>query len=309
MSSIKPIPRIVVGALLILAGYTLVLAVWRPQVHRGQHQWQDNVIIAQRYIYGSSESPVVVVGSSLSTRLSDLPQDYFNLAFGSLDSITGLSIVLRGVHSPQFVLIETNVLRGLNQAFVSKLYDPVWYPLRRYVLPLRDEYHPLNVLTSLWRRTPSTNRAMGVGTQPKVPREILQIAIDNAGLPLDQGFRGPLRQNLDLLERLVQAVTSKNGVPVFYRMPIHPEVSAAARTQYERSAFLERFPPSRYHWLPDAPSGQFQTSDGLHLPRPEAVEYSRRFVAEVESIRSQIRQASRRPLSSPHLPAIRTESK
>jgi len=245
------------------------------------------VIIAQRYIYGSSEYPIVVVGSSLSTRLLELPPDYFNLAFGSLDAITGLSVVLRGEHIPQFVLIESNVLRGLDQAFVSKLYNPVWYPLKRYVLPVRDEYHPLNVLTSLWR-PPSTNRAMRVGAQPKVPREILQIAVDNAGLPLDQGFRDTLRRNLDLLENLVQAITSKSGVPVFYRMPIHPEVSAAVRTQYERNAFLERFPPSRYHWLRDPPSGQFQTSDGLHLPRPEAVEYCRRFVAEVESIRGQI---------------------
>lgn len=273
----------------MLLAYTLILYVVRPQVYRSQHHWQDNVITAQRYIYSSAPHPVVVVGSSISTRLLKLPPDYYNLAFGSESALTGLTIVIRKASRPQLVLIETNVLMDVDRAFVAKLYNPVLYPLKRYVISLQEEYNPLNVLMTLWLGKPSeAPAANGVKRQPQVPRQLLQFAIDRAKAPIDDHFRSEVGRQLDVLDKLVRSLAAKKCVPVFYWMPAHPEVSAAPMNQYQRSALLERFPEAHYHWIPDVPPDRFQTTDGVHLGRAEALEYCRHFVTAVESIRSEI---------------------
>ena len=291
MSPIRTVSQIVVGALVIFFVYNVLLLLLRPQVYRGQHQWQDNVINAQRYIYNSSRPPVVVVGSSLSTRLRGLPTDYFNLALGGSDCLTGLAIVLRESCCPQLVLIEANSLRGIDEAFVAKLYAPLIYPLKRYLLSLREEYNPLTVLMSIV--------AGNAGRDPEVPREVLQLAEARATVPIDNGFRSKIGQNLDQLEVLVRSLVANESVPVFYWMPLHPQVSVAPRTQYERLAFRERFPDDRYHWLPDPPPDRFKPADGIHLARPEAIEYSRQFVTEVESIRRQVDRVHTKTFKSP----------
>ena len=273
----------------MLLAYTLILYLVRPQVYRSQHHWQDNVITAQRYIYSSSPHPVVVVGSSISTRLLELPPDYYNLAFGSGCSLTGITIVLRKADCPQLVLIETNVLMGVDRAFVAKLYNPVLYPLKRYVISLQEEYNPLNVLMTLWLGKPSeAPAANGAKSQPQVPRDVLQIAIDRANTPINDHFRNEVGSQLDTLDRLVKSLMAKKSVPVFYWMPAHPEVSAAPMNQYQRSALLKRFPDDHYHWIPDVPPDRYQTTDGVHLGPSEALEYCRHFVTAVESIRSEI---------------------
>ncbi|HLZ16795.1 MAG TPA: hypothetical protein VKQ08_07135 [Cyclobacteriaceae bacterium] len=42
-----------------------------PKLHSSQHQWQDNLIKAQEYIYGERDTTGdIIVGSSLSCRLA-----------------------------------------------------------------------------------------------------------------------------------------------------------------------------------------------------------------------------------------------
>jgi hypothetical protein len=303
MASIRTVSRIVVGALVIFLVYNGLLLFLRPRISRGQHQWQDNVINAQRYIYSSSRLPVVVVGSSLSTRLRDLPADYFNLALGGSDCLTGLAIVLREGYCPKLVLIEANSMRGVDEGFVAKLYASLSYPLRRYLPALREENNPLTVLMSA-----VSDRVV---RDPDVPGELLQLAVARAKVPIDNEFRIQNGRNLDQLEKLVRSLISNASIPVFYWMPLHPAVSVAPRTQYERLAFHERFPDDRYYWLADPPPDRFKPADGLHLARPEAVDYSRQFVMEVESIRKQVERAHTKTVTSPipNDPRIKTGSK
>jgi hypothetical protein len=289
LASIRPVFRIILGGLAIVLVYTVLVSILRPEVHATQHQMQDNVITAQRYIYSSSPHQVVVAGSSISTRLTALPPDYYNFALGGSSALTGLTIVLREGHHPPLVLIEANVLREIDRAFVGKLYNPFLYPLKRYVPSLRDEYHPLNVLMSWWLGKPGGSTiADAAKSQPQVPRQVLQVAIDGANAPIDDAFRSAVAGQLDEMERLVQAVEAGKSVPVFYWMPMHPEVAAASANQYQLRAFEEKFPHTRYDWISDLPSDRFQTTDGVHLGRSEALDYSRHFVAEVESIRKEI---------------------
>ena len=130
--------------------------------------------------------------------------------------------------------------------------------------------------------------ATGATSQPQVPREVLQIAIDKAKAPIDDNFRNEVGRQIDSLDKLVRSLVAKKSVPVFYWMPTHPEVSTAPMNQYQRRALLERFPATQYHWIPDPPSDRFQTTDGVHLGQSEALEYCRHFVTAVESIRREI---------------------
>jgi hypothetical protein len=280
----------------LFLAYTLALYFFRPQVHRSQSHWQENVITAQRYIYSSSPQPVVIVGSSLSTRLLKLPPDYWNLSFGSGSGLTGLTIVAREAHCPELVLIETNVLMEVDQAFLAKLYNPFLYHLKRYALSLREEYHPLNVLMTMWFGQPSEVPASdGPKRQPRVPREVLQIVINKAKAPIDDHFRSEMGRQLNALVKLVDALEAKQSVPVFYWMPTHPEVSMAPVNEYQRRAFLDKFPESRYRWIPDPPSDRYQTADGVHLGQSEALDYCRHFVDAVELIRKEVSNGLAKP--------------
>ena len=303
MGCIRPVLRIVLGGLAIILVYTVLVSILKPKVHASHHQMQDNVIAAQRYIYSSSPHPVVVVGSSISTRLRGLPSDYYNLALGGSSALTGLAIVLREEHQPPLVLIEANVLRQPDQAFVAKLYNPFLYPLKRYVPSLRDEYHPLNILMSWWLGGPSSStNTDSVKSQPQVPRQVLQVAIDDASVPIDDTFRSTAARKLDEMERLVHSLVAGKSVPVFYWMPMHPEVSAASTSQYNHRAFLEKFPHTRYHWIPDPPPDRFQTTDGVHLGGWEASEYSRYLVSAAESIRIEISRSGGAEPTTPASP-------
>jgi len=300
LAYIKPVYRIVLGALALFLVYTLFLTFAKPQVYRSQHHWQENVITAQRYMYSSSSHPGVGGWSSISTRLLELPPYYYNLAFGSASAVTGLTIVLRKAPHPQLVPIETNVLGEVDHGFVAKLYNPVLYPLKRHVLSLREEYNPLNVLMSLWLGKPGEAPvAGGTTSQSQVPREVMQFAIDKANAPINDAFRGAIGRQVDLLERVVQSLVAANGVPVFFFMPMHPEVSAAPMNQYQRRVLQERFPTTHYHWLSDPSADRFQTSDGIHLTRPTALEYCRHFVDEVESIRKRISSSPAESVTAP----------
>ena len=81
---------------------------------------------AEAYFHGQGDPPVVVVGSSISERLLDLPEGWFPLAFPGGNSFTGLEIILRSGKHPKYVLIETNVLNAQpDKQMLDTLSDPI----------------------------------------------------------------------------------------------------------------------------------------------------------------------------------------
>ena len=113
-----------------------------------QHQWQDNEIKAQNFLYQEgANSKNVIVGSSLSCRiLADSLAGFTNLALNGQSIFDGLNIITHKKDLPEKVFIEMNVvIRGENKTFTDNLFNPVLFTMREDIPALRDGYQPLGL--------------------------------------------------------------------------------------------------------------------------------------------------------------------
>lgn len=140
------IRRSLVALLVIAVGYAALLPFTElPGFIRGS-QWELNVMAAEQYVYERPDAPVVVVGSSISYWLKDLPEDWFNLALAGEGCLTGLDIIERSEARPQTVLVEINVAeRSPNAGLVDGLLMPGLRQAKRSTPALRERNEPAHV--------------------------------------------------------------------------------------------------------------------------------------------------------------------
>jgi len=140
------IKKSIIISTILLFVYNLLLSAIDFPVKPG-HQWQDNIITAEDYIYKQNEKKIVIAGSSLSCVLIDdlLPKKCFNLAFAGLSAFDGLEIIKRTGSMPDIVLIETNpVFRSTDKNFLNSIFMPIRYSLKK-IFPAFMEKKPTGV--------------------------------------------------------------------------------------------------------------------------------------------------------------------
>ena len=139
--------------LILIVGYTLFVSYLAPKWwYASQHQWQDNVICAQHYLYGDkSKIKNVILGSSLSCRImADSLPDTYNLSLNGLSIFDGLNVLRHQANAPENVLIEMNVVvREASEEFNHALYSPFLYYPRKVMMSLREDKQPIAIIGSL----------------------------------------------------------------------------------------------------------------------------------------------------------------
>lgn len=131
--------------LLLLLGYQSLIWVL-PPMGNFQHQWQENQVIAERYLYGPHQESVII-GTSLATRLdmSQLPNMY-KMTFGGLGIFDGLTLILAKDSLPSHVYIETNfLLRKPSRELSSSVQNPVSKQIKRHFSMFRSENQPASL--------------------------------------------------------------------------------------------------------------------------------------------------------------------
>lgn len=142
------IKKTIVVFFLLMALYIGWIRIAMPLTKVVQHQWQDNEIKAQNFLYQEGAgSKNVIVGSSLSCRiLTDSLSDFTNLALNGQSLFDGLNIISHKRDLPANVFIEMNVvIRGENKTFTDNLFNPVLFTMREDIPALRDGYQPLGL--------------------------------------------------------------------------------------------------------------------------------------------------------------------
>ena len=95
------IEKSVLCCVMLLIGYSLLLKCL-PQLSASQHQWQSNLIKAEKYLYDDHQpAKNAIVGSSVSERLvmESMP-GFENLAFSGLGVLDGLDLLRYKDHLP-----------------------------------------------------------------------------------------------------------------------------------------------------------------------------------------------------------------
>ena len=294
----KPmIRKTLIVFLLLTMGYQCLLWLM-PPFGNFQHQWQENKVIAERYLYGPRQE-TVVLGTSLATRLDmqQLPGVY-KMTFGGLGIFDGLALLLAKDSFPTRVFIETNfLLRQPNQALIASLQNPMVQKLKRRFSIFRSENQPVGMViegVKVLRRWVKGEPLQKI-TTPIVSSDTMLHVDYSVDTPLMRGdffaymmqmeaqkfARAPdsthLHAQVALLQSQVAALHAL-GVRVYlFEMPIEQELQELAVPTAIREVLHKAFANNPDITLLPAFDGRYYTEDGLHLGWKEAERFTKEF--------------------------------
>lgn len=297
----KLIVRSILVFVLAFGAYHVVLGFLPPQWKTGGRagsQYEQNLMRTQAYLALPEPPPVVVVGTSVASRLETLPTDWFNLAFSGGSTFTGLEILARSDAVPPIVLIETNVLvtRDLDRTMVDAAFNPVLGRARRSMPGLLEAQKPAHVLLrsvdpvsrdgfvihplGRSQAAPPSPATSPAEAEPDVPagmtadfhHELIRLQVAHEATPVPEAklaeIEGNLRRYADDLER-------RGATVIFFEAPQHPDVMAQTAMRTARERLAAAFPSPRYAWVPAVEPHDYHTTDGVHLTGPGTIRYGR----------------------------------
>lgn len=276
------IKRSILVFLLLAAGYALFLKLVDVDWDTTQHLANGNRIKAEEYVFGPNDKDAtVIVGSSLAYRivLDSLPEGSSNLGFGGLSIYDGLQLINRAGKSPKRVLIESNILfREPDAQFLSALFEPGLYQLRRELPIMRESKQPSGVLYGWVKKTLLKQHHTNEQADTILsPNEVMlaEHRSSYAMIPADS----TVQRFMDMLIDEVRILQQRSVEVVFFEVPIHSELEHTALAELSRTQIKENFPNARFIHMPEQPI--WRTSDGLHLDKQDAQRFSGRLAREL----------------------------
>jgi hypothetical protein len=255
---------------------------------------QSNIIKAQRYIYNhKSDLEMVLVGSSITARINSeyISPHAVSLAMLAMSSQTGLEIVERQKIKPNLLLIELNdtILKSrnhkLNTDFIGNLYHPVFYWIRFYFPMCRQEYQPLSTIAqSLIKVFTNENKVLfrfleegnskekPVGTE--LIEKLIQQQIQARNSPLSEGSKKAIAEESEYIKTQIKNFKNEGMRVILMDIPSEKRVKDTIMEKQLRELFRDLFPKDIFEWMPEPPSREWKTNDGLHLVTSSAKEYA-----------------------------------
>ncbi len=297
----KMIKKTIFTFLILSISYGLFVQISKPKWLVIQHQWQDNMLKAQSFLFDENRCiENVIVGSSLSDRLifNDIPGT-FNLSFSGLSIFDGLFILQKTELFPKRIFIEINViLKPASKEFIASFSDISNY-LKSHIEAFREINQPLGVLgtkiqlsftdTFIKKLKYKILNFWGTGkshqkTLPEdndfIEKRITEIKKDYNMLPDLIALNVRLKE----LKQIVDFFTQKGVQVVFFEMPTHPELYQTPFNNCIRRAICKQFPPSEYIYFFSPDCSKFSTTDGLHLRNEEINIYMSYFKSELNKL-------------------------
>ena len=284
--------------LVLLLGYDWVVVYLLPAgLRTGDSQWSDNIIRAQRFIYEERDARVVIVGSSLSSRLVDalLPGGVTNLSLGGMSPQDGLRLLARSGAAPQLVMVEANYLPLAERGeFSEGLFRAGVLQARRHLPALRDKNRPISVMgallglvarrlagrpteASLVEMHERSGPALGAGPDPgkagDVFDKLLEAERQGHAHAVPPELLTSARQNV---ERLLKTLSGRGSRVAFFLLPTHPDICNSPRVKSARDLVSGSFSEHPYIELGNCRS--VTTTDGKHLDPASARVVTRELV-------------------------------
>lgn len=257
--------------------YSLLIA-FLPNKGIGTHQWQDNQIRAQRFLYEKS-SDTVIVGTSLSARiLLDSLKNVSSCAFSACVVEDGLRLILSKDMIPHYVLLETNyILRPSNEELVKVNSKGPLPLLRNYIPILREQNAPICLM--------GRRLMMGaLAPADTVDMDRLYKSIKKRILEDYTHFltEKQLNERIQTVMSLISKLEKRGAKIVLFEMPLNESLWHVNSNEQTRQAVMRMFPVDKYIYLPNDTS-TYLTNDGEHLDAEGQRRYTRFFRAALAS--------------------------
>ncbi|MFN8294735.1 MAG: hypothetical protein U0T69_01000 [Chitinophagales bacterium] len=255
-----------------------------------QHQWQDNIIKAQNFIYATEKKAPenIIVGSSLSCRLvQDSLQDFFNLSFSGQSVFDGLRILKARKNLPKHLFIEMNViLKEEDKNFTGAILNPFLYSLKKYIPVLRDGKQPMAiaglVLSEIIKETdnPDVQKVTSINQEALFLKTLNVQKKDYLNTPDKKLSETIFRQ----LKAYTDYFQEKGVTIIFFEMPVHPSLCNLPKALVIREKFYINFPQNKYHYISMPDCSVYHTTDGIHLTQEETLVYTSYFIRQSKKL-------------------------
>jgi hypothetical protein len=265
----------------VLAVLHLCFVLANPSMGMATHQWQDNVMKAQQFLY-AGKTDTVMVGTSLSGRIiRDSIPFVKSVSFGGCSVEDGLKIILNKKDVPKLVLVETNLLLiDGNPELVSRITNGVIPKIRHWIPSLREQYEPISLFASLMMNSTGINPQAGMA---KVDMNLLNESI-NRHIAEDRLMPEEwIKRRGETIKALIAGLESKGARFVFFEMPVNERLLHLKKNDQMRAFVKKEFPTSKYLYLP-SDTFKYLTTDGEHLDFEGQQRFSHYFRKVLEDV-------------------------
>ena len=245
-----------------------------PTMGMATHQWQDNLIKAQSFLYADHVDSAMV-GTSLSARIiRDSIPSIKSVSFGGCAVEDGLRIISNKDQLPQYIFVETNLLftEG-NKELVNKLTEGIIPRIKHWIPSLREQYEPICLLASLALKSGNVNPQAGAAD---VDMNILNESIRQLHHEDSIYHYEVSEERVKTVKGLIDSLEEKGVKVVFFEMPVNENISHLSKFEQTRKKVSEVFPKDKYCYLP-SDTTHYLTTDGEHLSFEEQQRYSHFF--------------------------------
>jgi hypothetical protein len=274
------IKRIAITTLVLLVGYTLVIHFNNNAVNAGQYNEQRNIITAERYLYGNTDTLMgVIVGSSLAERIDvDSIGGIYNLSFRGGGAQDGLKILLMKKKIPPLVFVETNFSFNEVKESFQKNFDPGFtYPEKLYIPILRSGNQPLSVVLGKLRNRKKPKKVIDTNTNNTENGTFFKAMLDIQKHAYSHPDTNMIKRSLSQLKAYVDAVEKKGSKVYFLQMPVNKALLDLPLSKAIRAGYARNFPDAKYVPIPDSLISICRTADGIHLNEYSAWMFAKYF--------------------------------
>ena len=270
-----------ITAFVILVVLHLCFVLIHPSMGMATHQWQDNVIKTQQFIYAEN-ADTIMVGTSLSARIiRDSIPFVKSVSFGGCAVEDGLNLILAKREVPRYVLVETNlILNPGNDELVSKHTKGVVPVIKRWIPSLREQYEPICLFASLMLKSTGINAQAGNTTvDPDLLDKSVQRWKEEDTLVPDE----LVERRINAIKELINNLESKGTRFIFFQMPVNERLLRLKSFEQTREVLQREFPVDQYVYMP-SDTASYLTTDGVHLDYEGQKRFSHYFKENLERI-------------------------
>ena len=275
---------------MLFAVYTVFVAKFAPiwWVNTQSHL-QANLSMAQNFIYNDSDTiKNIIVGTSLAANIiTDSLTNTYNLSFAGRNAIDGLKILNEKTKIPKNIFIEINyVQKGASAEFTSLINNPIMHYPRKELLSLREDRQPMAILgliqfnelirlKNIIINKPKDKKAPQVNekkddTSPVFYKFLAVQIKDYSIIPKNRD----LKKVFKAFKHYVVSLEKKGANITFFEMPVNRQLEGLPRAKLIRNFIKLNFPSSKYTFIAPPDSIAFHTTDGIHLGKHEALQYT-----------------------------------
>jgi hypothetical protein len=236
---------------------------------------------------------MVLVGSSITARINPeyISSHAVSLAMVGMSPQIGLEIVEREKVKPHLLLIELNntiqkTRKGkLTTDFLENLYHPFFYFIRLYFPIFRQEYQPVSTLVQFLIKAFTTEDRVlfrfleeGKSTKtlvyPEVIEKLIIQQIQAGSYPISEQAKKVIKEESEYIKTQIKKFKNEGVRVILMDIPREKRVQDTIMEKQVRELFRELFPKDIYEWMPEPPSREWKTNDGVHLVTSSAKEYA-----------------------------------